>query len=86
VVPELLSAEYDAGLAAAVRGNVGSWKTPKFRDLLASYRGVVNAEEAKAGYVPKLLDASTYQFSHFVVPKYPPLACRQVFKAKSNCI
>jgi hypothetical protein len=74
LVPELISGEYDAGLAAAVQGNVGSRKAPKFRDLLAGYRGPVNAEEAKIGYVPRLLDGGTYQFSHFVEPKYPPLA------------
>lgn len=82
VVPELISGEYDAGLVAAVRANVGSWKTPRFRDLLASYRGVVTAEEAKAGYAPKLLDASTYQFSHFIVPKYPPLAMQARIQGK----
>jgi TonB family protein len=74
VVPQLISGEYDAGLAAAVQGNVGSWKTPKFRDLLADYRGPVSAEEAKTGFVPQLLEAGKYQFSRFVVPKYPPLA------------
>ena len=82
VVPELISGEYDVALAAAVRGNVGTWKTPRFRGLLASSRGVVTAEEARAGPVPTLLDAGTYQFSHFVVPKYPPLAMQARIQGK----
>lgn len=33
LVPELVSGRYDAGLAAAVNGNVGKWRSPSFQSL-----------------------------------------------------
>ncbi len=71
-VPELASGRYDAGLAAAVRGNTGKWESPTFRDLLADYRGPVRAEEADP--LPQLLNAQAYEFTHFVTPAYSRLA------------
>ena len=53
---------------------MGTWKSPSFRSLLRGYRGPISAAEAKASYVPQLLDAQAYRFSQFVPPKYPPLA------------
>ncbi|HYM06705.1 MAG TPA: energy transducer TonB [Terriglobales bacterium] len=74
LVPELASGRYDAGLAAAVKGNLGTWNGPSFRSLLADYRGPVSAAEARRSYVPELVNAQAYRFSRFVAPKYPPLA------------
>jgi len=74
LVPELKSGRYDAGLAAAFKGNVGTRHSPSFRSLLEGYRGPVSAAEANRTYVPVLLNPSAYRFSHFVDPKYPPLA------------
>jgi TonB family protein len=74
LVPELVSGQYDAGLAAAVKEGVGTWRSPTFRSLLGSYRGPVSATEADAGLVPQLLNAQAYRFSHFVAPKYLRLA------------
>ena len=73
-MPELISGNYDPGLAAAVRGNVGTWKSPSFRALLKDYRGPVSASEAKTTFLPQLLNSSEYTFDHYVAPKYPPLA------------
>jgi TonB family protein len=70
LVPELISGRYDIGLAKAVKGNVGTWRSPSFRSLLASYRGPVT----DASDVPELVSARAYEFSHFVTPKYPRLA------------
>jgi TonB family protein len=78
----LTSGRYDGGLAAAVEGNVGRWKKPSFRALLASYRGPLTAAEAKAAYVPQLLDAAAYRFSRFISPKYPPLAMQARIQGK----
>jgi TonB family protein len=74
LVPELISGRFDAGLAAAAERNVGTWKAPSFRSLLANYRGPVSFTEANATYVPQLLNAQAYDFSRFVAPKYPPIA------------
>jgi TonB family protein len=74
IIPELISGRYDAGLAAATRGNVGNWKSPSFRALLESYRGPVSATEAKSTYIPQLVNAPAYRFERYVAPKYPPLA------------
>src|SRR5438034_627733 len=74
IVPDLISGRYDSGLAAAVKGNVGTWKSPSFRALLGDYRGPISAAEAKANYVPHLLDSQAYRFTQFVPPKFPPLA------------
>jgi TonB family protein len=74
LVTELISGRYDIGLAAAVRGNVGTWKDPSFRSLLVSYQGPIGATEAKASYVPKLLNSTAYRFTDFVAPEYPRLA------------
>jgi len=74
LVPELTSGRYDAGLEAAVKGNVGTRRSPSFRSLLAKLLGPVSATEKSASYVPQLLNAEEYQFSHFVAPKYPLLA------------
>lgn len=71
-VTELVSGRYDIGLAEAAKGNVGTWQSPSFRSLLASYQGPVTAAEVST--IPELLNAKEYQFSHFVAPKYPPLA------------
>jgi TonB family protein len=73
VVPELQSGRYDAALAAASRGNVGSGAAT-FRSLLAQYRGPITAAEAAGGFTPELVNAEAYRFSHFVAPAYPPLA------------
>jgi TonB family protein len=74
LLPELISGRYDKALAAAVDGNVGKWKEPTFRSLLATYHGPIPATEAKASYVPRLLNATAYRFASFVAPKYPALA------------
>lgn len=81
-VPELVSGRYDVGLAAAVNGNVGTWRSASFRSLLASYRGPVSATEASVSYVAQLLNAQAFQFSHFVAPKYPPLAMQARIQGK----
>jgi TonB family protein len=82
LVPELISGRYDVGLAEAVKGNVGTWHSPSFRSLLATYRGPVTASEAGATYVPELVNAGAYQFSHFVAPKYPTLAMSARIQSK----
>jgi TonB family protein len=82
LAPELISGRYDSGLATAVKGNVGTWKAPSFRSLLASYQGPITVTEAKANYVPQLLNATAYHFSHFVAPKYPPLAMQARIQGK----
>jgi TonB family protein len=74
LVPDLTSGRYDVGLTAAVKGNVGTWQSPSFRSLLTNYRGPVNATEASEGFVPHLLNAQAYQFSHFAAPSYPRMA------------
>jgi TonB family protein len=74
LAPELASGRYDVGLAAAVKGNVGTWRSPSFRSLLERYRGPVNTTESGSGYVSRLLNAQEFHFSHFVPPKYPTLA------------
>lgn len=74
IAPELASGKYDAGLAAAAGGTLGDGKSPTFRGLLRTYHGPVSAEEAKAGYVPELLNAESYRFSNFVTPEYPRIA------------
>jgi TonB family protein len=82
LVPELVSGRYDAGLAAAAHGNVGTWKSPSFRSLLASYRGPVSAAEASIGPIPQLLNAQAYDLSQFGAPKYPPLAMQARIQGK----
>jgi len=82
LVPELTSGRYDIGLAAAVKGNVGTWKNPSFRSLLASYRGPIPEAETKASLVPQLLNAGAYRFSHFVAPKYAALAMQARIRGK----
>ncbi|HXN45051.1 MAG TPA: energy transducer TonB [Bryobacteraceae bacterium] len=73
LVPELVSGRYDAGLASAVKVGGGRWSSPpSFRSLLGSYGGPVSKTEAST--VPQLLNAQAYRFSHFVAPKYPPIA------------
>jgi TonB family protein len=75
LVPELISGKYDAGLTAAVKRNVGPWRSPQFRSLLTGYRGPVSAAEASLRYAaPQLLNAQAYRFDRFVAPIYPPLA------------
>ena len=74
LVPELVSGRYDAGLAAAFKRNAGTWRSPRFRSLLTSYRGPVSVAEASLNNAPQLLNAQACQFSHFVTPIYPPLA------------
>lgn len=74
LVPELISGRYDRGLAAAAKGNVGTWKHPSFRSILADYRGPISQAEAKASYVPQLLNPTAYRLRHFTAPIYPPLA------------
>jgi TonB family protein len=74
LVSELVSGRYDIGLAAACRGNIGTWASPSFRSLLESYGGPVSATEAKTSFVPQLVNAQTHKFIHFVAPKYPILA------------
>jgi TonB family protein len=71
-VTELVLGRYDTGLAEAAKGNVGTWQSPTFRSLLASYQGPVTVAEVSS--IPELLNAKEYRFSHFVAPKYPPLA------------
>jgi hypothetical protein len=73
-VPELIAGRYDAGLALAVKGNVGTWESPSFQSLLGGYRGPISATEEKASYVPRLVGADVYRFSQYVPPKFPPLA------------
>jgi hypothetical protein len=65
LVPELVSGRYDIGLAAAFKGNVGTWTTPSFRSLLQGYSGPISDTQAKASYVPQLVNAEAYNFSHF---------------------
>ena len=79
LVPELDSGRYDAGLAAAVRGNVGTWRSPSFRALLENYSGPIDAEMRP---VPRLLDAGAYRFSRFVDPNYPALALQARVQGK----
>jgi TonB family protein len=74
VAPELRSGKFDAGLTEAVRGNVGSWKSPSFAGLLEDYRGPMTAADAETGYVPEIVDPEAYRFDRFTLPKYPMLA------------
>jgi TonB family protein len=74
VVAELVEGKYDAGLSAAVRGNVGEWRSAKFRDLLSAYKGPVSANDQKVSYIPQLVDPQAYRFVRFEAPQYPPLA------------
>ncbi len=71
LAPGLISGRYDRGLAAAVRGNVGSWRSPSFRFLSESYRGPVSAGEARRSYVAELMNANAYHFIDSVPPIYP---------------
>jgi len=79
-VPELISGRYDLGLRAAVKGNVGTWRSASFRSLLDGYRGPISATIANAA--PQLLNAQAYRFSQFVAPKYPPLAMQARIQGK----
>ncbi|HEV1285978.1 MAG TPA: energy transducer TonB [Bryobacteraceae bacterium] len=74
VVAEMVDGKYDVGLSAAVRGNVGEWRSAKFRDLLSGYKGLISANDQKVSYVPQLLNPQSYRFARFEAPKYPPLA------------
>ena len=82
LISELISGRYDIGLAAAVTGNVGAWPSPSFRSLLDSYHGPISATEAKASYVPQLVNADAYRLTHYVAPKYPPLAMQARIQGK----
>ncbi len=82
LVPELISGRFDAGLAAAVEGGVGSGHSPSFKSLLETYRGPVSVAEANANFVPILLNAKAYRFDRFVAPKYPPLAMQAQIEGK----
>jgi TonB family protein len=82
LVPDLISGRYDIGLAAAVQGNVMGWHSPSFRSLLDSYRGPVSAKEAQTTYVPQLVNSQAHRFSHYVAPKYPPLAMQARIEGK----
>ena len=82
LVPELVSGRYDVALAAAVKGNVGDWRSPSFRSLLAGYGGPISMSEAKASYIPQLVNADAYRFSNFAAPKYPPLAMQARIQGK----
>lgn len=82
MVPELTSGQYDPGLIAAVKGNVGTWRSPSFRSLLADYRGPISATQAKAAYIPQLLNAQAYAFVVYAAPKYPPLALQARIQGK----
>jgi TonB family protein len=74
VVRDLHSGRYDVGLSAAVKGNVGHWRSPSFRSLVSSYKGPITSAETGLIYVPQLVDAHQFCFSKFVTPKYPRLA------------
>jgi hypothetical protein len=80
LISELISGWYDDGLKAAVKGNVGNWHNPTFRTLLDGYRGPISAAVMNA--VPQLLQAQQFRFSHFVAPKYPPLAMQARIEGK----
>ncbi len=82
LLPQLISGRYDRALALAVKGNVGKWKDPSFRSLLAGYQGPMSAAEAKASYEPQLLKATDYRFDKFVVPNYAPLAIQGRIQGK----
>jgi TonB family protein len=71
LVPELVSGIYDSGLRLAVAGNVGTWRSPSFRSLLAAYRGPVKPREDRP--VPELLNGQAYESSRYTPPIYPPL-------------
>ncbi|MCU1233651.1 MAG: hypothetical protein JWP63_1618 [Candidatus Solibacter sp.] len=73
-LPDLISGRYDEGLAAAVNGSVGQRKNPTFESLFTGYRGPISATEAKASFIPQLLNAAACHFANFVAPRYPPLA------------
>lgn len=68
IVPELVSGRYDPGLAEAAKADQGAWKSPSFRSLLADYRGIVSAQEARTNNV-QLTHA--YRFAFFTSPIYP---------------
>lgn len=70
---EMIAGRYDTGLSAAVRGNVGGWRSASFRDLLISYKGPISAKD-REGYVAQLINPEAYRFVRFEAPKYPPLA------------
>jgi len=74
LVPELVSGRYDAGLAAALKGLGFKSRDAHFRSILKDYRGPVSTAQASAGFLPQLLNASSYQFSHYEAPTYPRLA------------
>lgn len=81
LVSELISGRYDPGLAAASKGNVGTWHNPSFRSLLSSYQGPVSLTESSPSKI-QLRNAQTYQFSRFVVPTYAPLALQASIQGK----
>lgn len=74
MVPELTAGRYDAGLRLAFHGSWGDDDPPTFRDILERYHGPVSGEAAKSNYVPRVLNAHEYKFSHFIVPTYPGVA------------
>lgn len=82
LLAQLISGRYDRALAAAAEGNVGTWKKPSFRSLLASYHGPITATEDKATYIPRLLNATEYHFVNFVAPKYAVLAMQARIQGK----
>jgi Gram-negative bacterial TonB protein C-terminal len=75
LVPELISGRYDKGLKLARRGET-------FSDILGGYRGPMTAAQAKARYVPQVVNAEVYRFQKFVPPKYPVLAMQARVQGK----
>jgi TonB family protein len=73
LVPAMVSGVYDAGLALASLGNIGSGKPLSFRSLLTNYRGPISQQEAAITHV-ELVNPPADEFTTFVQPKYPPLA------------
>jgi TonB family protein len=67
LVPDVISGQYDIGLALAARGKL------TFESLLFGYDGPIPLSEADRKY-GTLLDRSSYRFEQFVEPVYPPLA------------
>jgi TonB family protein len=72
-VPDLTSGRYDAGLKAALKG-IGVTDTFGFREVLSDYRGPISLKALDEKFVPRVVDAQSYNFKQYVAPIYPPLA------------
>jgi hypothetical protein len=69
------------GLAAAVRGNVGPWQSPSFRELLEDYHGAVRSDKG-IPFIAHLVNGADYKFEQLVLPQYPAIAVQARVRGK----